>query len=118
MPWLSLEVTDFRHICYSNDMKYGLFGKFVAQSGKRDELIVILLQAAELLQQNKECLSYIVGRADNPNDVWVSELWENKEAHDASLEPEDIRELIMTARPLIAEMPDGTEFQALGGKGL
>lgn len=98
-------------------MKYGLFGKFVAQSGKRDELIVILLQAAELLQQNKECLSYIVGRADNPNDVWVSELWENKEAHDASLEPEDIRKLIMAARPLIAEMPTGTEYQALGGKG-
>lgn len=99
-------------------MKYGLFGKFIAVDGKRDELIAILLQAAELLQQNGDCHTYIVGTSDNPNDVWVSELWENKEAHDAALEPEDIRELIMTARPLMADMPAGTEFQALGGKGL
>ncbi len=99
-------------------MKYGLFGKFVTQSGKRDDLIEILLQAAQLLQQNEKCLSYIVGKSDNPNEVWVSEVWESKEAHDASLEPENIRELIITARPLIAEMPAGTEFQALGGKGL
>jgi quinol monooxygenase YgiN len=98
-------------------MKYGLFGKFVAEDGKRDELIAILLQAAELLRQNEECASYIVGKTDSPNDVWVSELWESKEAHDASLEPENIRELIMAARPLIAEMPNGIELQALGGKG-
>jgi len=99
-------------------MKYGLFGKLVVQNDKRDELIAILLNAAELWQKNEECLSYIIGITDNPNDVWVSELWESKEAHDTSLEPEDIRELIMTARPLIYEMPAGTELQALGGKGL
>ncbi len=99
-------------------MKYGLFGKIVALDGKRDRLVEILLHAAELLKQNEKCLFYIVGKSDNPNDIWVSELWEDKEAHDASLEPKDISELIMTARPLIADMPAGTEFQVLGGKGI
>ena len=97
-------------------MKYGLFGKFVAVDGRRDELIEILLKAAELLQKNDDCISYIVGKSDEPNEVWISELWESKDAHDRSLEPDDIRSLVMTARPLIADMPAGTEFQAIGGK--
>lgn len=69
------------------------------------------------MQRNEQCYAYIVGTSDSPNEVWVSELWQSKEAHDASLEPEDIRSLVMTARPLIANMPAGTEFTAVGGKG-
>lgn len=99
-------------------MKYGLFGKFVAQEGKRDQLIDILLQAAELLQRNDECIEYIVGTSEQPNEVWVSELWTSKEAHDSSLDPEDIRALVMSARPYIANMPEGTEYYPLGGKGI
>ena len=104
--------------CYNSIMKYGLFGKFIAKENYRDELVDILLKAAELLQKNEQCLSYIVGTSDDPSEVWVSELWESKEAHDMSLEPEDIRNLVMTARPLIVDMPAGTEFKAVGGKGL
>ena len=98
-------------------MKYGLFGKFDAQEDKRDELIKILLKAAELLQRNDDCIEYIVGKSEKPNEVWVSELWTSKAAHDASLEPEDIRELVMSALPYIAGMPSGTEYYPLGGKG-
>lgn len=98
-------------------MKYGLFGKFVAQEGKREELISILLEAAELLRNNKECIHYVVGKTDEPNDIWISELWENKKAHDTSLDPEDVREVIIKAKPLIAEMSFRTEFEAVGGKG-
>ena len=101
-----------------SSMKYGLFGKFDAQDGKRDQLIDILLQAAELLQRNNECIEYIVGKSSKPNEVWISELWTSKEAHDSSLEPEDIRTLIMSARPYIADMPEGTEYYSLGGKGI
>lgn len=104
-------------VCYYKDMKYGLFGKFVVHEGKRDEMVGILLQAADLLKQNVNCISYVVGTSNDPSEIWVSELWTNKEAHDSSLEPENIRSLIMTARPLIKEMPDGTEYVALGGKG-
>lgn len=101
-----------------NPMKYGLFGKFTAQPGKRDELKDILLQAAELLQQNPECIHYLIGTTDQPDDVWVIETWESKEAHDKSLEPENIRTLIKTAMPLIASMPEQTELDTHGGKGI
>lgn len=99
-------------------MKYGLFGKFVAVNGKSKELADILIQASELLKENEDCLHYVVGLTTDTDDVWVSEVWNSKEAHDSSLEPENIRNLIIKARPLIKEMPGGTEYEVLGGKGL
>lgn len=99
-------------------MSYGLFGKFSCQPGKRDELVQYLLQAAALLERNPGCLQYIVSTSDEPDAVWVSEVWCNKSAHDTSLEPEDIRALIQQARPLIAAMSDRTELTVHGGKGI
>jgi len=99
-------------------MRYGLFGKFIAIEGKRDELADILVEASELLKANTDCIHYVVGKTMDQNDVWVSEVWNSKEAHDSSLEPENIRNLIMTARPLIREMPEGKELEIIGGKGL
>ena len=97
---------------------YGLFGKFIAVEGERDNLASILLEASDLLRENADCIHYVVGKSENENDVWISEVWNSKEAHDDSLNPENIRNLIMSARPLIKEMPEGTEYDVLGGKGL
>ena len=97
---------------------FGLIGKFSAQLGQRDALVRHLLQAAELLQRNPDCLHYVVSTADDPDAVWVSELWTDRDAHAASLEPEDIRSLIQEARPLIAGISDRTELSVQGGKGL
>ncbi len=99
-------------------MKYGLFGRFVAQEGKRDELVAILLEAASTLERtNADCLQYVVGVTQGTNEVWVSEVWTTKEAHDASLAPEEVRAMIMRARPLIKEISSGTEYAVVGGKG-
>ena len=97
---------------------YGLFGKFIAVEGERDNLASILLEASDLLRENADCVHYVVGKSENENDVWISEVWNSKEAHDDSLNPENIRNLIMSARPLIKGMPEGTEYDVLGGKGL
>ncbi len=99
-------------------MAYGVLGKFSAQSGMRDALVEHLLQAATLLGGNPDCLHYVVGTSDEPDAVWVYEAWTDKQAHETSLEPEDIRALIQRARPLIAGMSDRTELAVRGGKGL
>lgn len=99
-------------------MTYGLHGKFTAQPGKRDELADLLLDAARQLQQNPDCLSYLVSTTDEPDAVWVSEVWTDHAAHTASLEPEEVRALIATARPMIADISDRQELDVRGGKGL
>jgi len=99
-------------------MTYGLFGKFMAQPGSRDDLVTYLLQAARLLERNSGCIHYTVSTSDEPEAVWVCEVWTDAAAHDASLEPDDIRALIQKARPLIAGMSDQTQLTVQGGKGL
>jgi len=99
-------------------MSYGLFGKFAAQPGKRDELVTCLLQAARLLGRNSACIHYLVSTSDEPEAVWVYEVWTSAAAHDASLEPEDVQALIQQARPLIAGMSDQMQLTVHGGKGL
>lgn len=104
----------------SDHSKYGLSGKFTAKVGKADELVSILLEAAELVSTAKGCHLYIVSRdAENGNDVWVYEVWDSKEDHANSLQLEGIRELISRAIPLIDGQPQrGTELKVAGGAGL
>jgi len=98
---------------------YGFIGKFRAQPGRRDELLAILLAAAEALRGNKDCLLYLLNTsAAEPDAVWSNEVWTSKAAHDAALEPEDVKAVIRQAMPLIAGAPEATELTVAGGKGL
>jgi quinol monooxygenase YgiN len=99
-------------------MKYGYINQFTAQPGKRDELVAILLQAAQALEANRDCIQYVVGVAAQPETVWVTEVWTSKQAHDAALEPEDVKATIARAMPLIASISNVAEQQIAGGKGL
>lgn len=60
---------------------------------------------------------YVVSTSEEPDAVWVSEIWTDEEAHDKSLEPADIRALIQEARPFITGMSHRTELDVRGGKG-
>ena len=96
-----------------------MHGAFKAQPGKGEELAGILLAAADGLQANEQCLLYVVSRDLNqPDMVWVTEAWTDREAHDASLRAPGVPEMIARARPLIAGMDGRAEFEPLGGKGL
>jgi len=109
---------DFAGCHYCAGMNYGFFGKFSVQPDRRDDLVNYLLQAAKLLEGNPGCIHYIVSTSEEPEAVWVSEVWTSVAAHDASLEPEDIQALIQEARPLITGMSDQTQLTVHGGKGL
>jgi quinol monooxygenase YgiN len=98
---------------------YGLTGKMIAQPGQRDTLISYLLQAAEGMRDLEGCYLYMVSSAnDDPNGIWVTEVWRNKAEHDASLTLAGAQELIAKARPLIAGFGERFETTPIGGKGL
>jgi quinol monooxygenase YgiN len=95
---------------------YGLIGKMVAHAGKRDELGKILIDG---IAGMPGCLSYIV--ANDPSDanlIWITEAWQSKDAHAASLSLPSVREAIAKGRPLIAAMSSVAETTPLGGHGL
>jgi quinol monooxygenase YgiN len=95
-----------------------MHGYFEAQAGRGAELAEILLEAAEGLRANDDCLLYVVSRGEDEDTIWVSEAWTDREAHDASLRAPGVPETIARARPLIAGMDGRAEFTPLGGKGL
>lgn len=97
---------------------YGFQAHFTAGAGQGDALAEILLAAAEDLRANDACLLYVVSRSpDDPNAIWVTEVWTSKEAHEESLMGEDAKAAIQQARPLIASI-SGTELRTVGGKGI
>jgi len=95
---------------------YGLIGKMTAQPGRRDELVRILIDGVSGLPG---CLSYIVAVDPlEPEVIWITEAWQSKEAHGASLTLPSVRDAISKGRPMIAGMSTVAETAPAGGHGL
>jgi quinol monooxygenase YgiN len=95
---------------------YGMMGKFSAVPGKRDELISLLLESTEGMPG---CLSYVVARdPKDPDAVWISEVWRDKESHRASLSLPAVKAAIGKAKPIIAKFDLSVEVEPVGGVGL
>ena len=99
--------------------KYSLLNKFTVQEGKNDELVDILLEAAESMKNLDECELYLVNIAEHePNSVYVYEVWTNQSSHQASLSLEVTQKLISQAKPIITGMERMSTLITKGGKGV
>lgn len=95
---------------------YGLIGSFYAHPGERDRLVALMSAGAADLPG---CLSYVIARdAADPDKIWVTEVWDNRESHKASLQIPAVAATIKQAMPLIAAFGDHIETEPAGGKGL
>lgn len=95
---------------------YGLIGKMLAAEGKRDELVKLLLQGTS---EMPGCLSYIIANdPTNADAIWITEVWDSKESHAASLKLPAVRNAIEKGKPLIAGFGERFETEPVGGHGL
>ena len=95
---------------------YGLIGKMLAAPGKREELLTIMLEGSAAMPG---CLSYVIARDPASEDgIWITEVWDSKESHAASLQLPQVQATIAKARPLIAGFGERFETEPLGGIGL
>lgn len=98
---------------------FSVCGSLKATPGNGDVLQRYLLDAAAALEATDACHLYLVNRvAGEPDVVWVIEVWDDEDAHLASLELDAMRRMIERARWVIAAMPQHHEMQTIGGKGL
>lgn len=98
---------------------YAMTGKLTAQPGTRKQLAEILLRASKMVAGMQGCRTYIILEdVQDESMLWVFEMWDDKESHDASLRDEHVRALIGEAMPILAGAPSGSELRALGGHGL
>ena len=79
---------------------YGLIAKLVALPGKREEFISIVSAAT---RDMPGCFSYVMAKdAAEENTIWVTEVWDSEQSHDASLKLAHVLDAIKRGRPLIA----------------
>lgn len=79
---------------------FGMIGKIKAQPGKRDALIAILGSGTGTMPG---CLAYLIAEdAADADAIWVTEIWDKKDSHEASLALPAVIEAIRQGRPLIA----------------
>lgn len=95
---------------------YGLIGKINAVPGQRDALAAILLNTVSGIPG---CRSYVVAyEADDPDALWVTEVWESKESHTASLGLPSVLSAIREGQPMIGGFSQRVETVPVGGFGL
>ncbi len=98
---------------------YAMTGKIAALNGKREVLAEVLLRASSVVAQMDGCRSYIVFEdMHDETALWVFETWDSKDAHDASLQNEEVRSLIAEAKPMMSGLPTGAELRMIGGYGI
>ena len=98
------------------DAMHGLIGKMRAQPGRRDALIAILLEGTGGMPG---CLSYVVAKDPADADaIWITEVWDSRASHAASLQLPAVQYAIRRGRPLIAGFDNGHETIPVGGVGL
>jgi quinol monooxygenase YgiN len=99
---------------YGGAMTFANVGTLGTVSGKRDELVRHLTRRSETLRQIG-CLAYEVGvNDDDPDTVFVVELWESEKAHQSSLALPEVQASITAARPLLSGTFGGFRFEVAG----
>ena len=95
---------------------FGLITKIRATPGARDRLAAILIKGSTSMPG---CLSYVVA-ADtvDPDALWITEVWGSAALHEASLKLPQVREAMVSGRPLIAGFGERFQTAPLGGSGL
>lgn len=95
-------------------MVFANVGTLGSQPGQRDALVAHLTARSDQLA-GLGCLSYEVGINDEqPDTVFVVELWEDAEAHRASLELPEVQASIAAARPMLSGEFGGFRFDVVG----
>lgn len=99
---------------HNGRMTFANVGSLGTKPGQRDAVVGILLRPKPELRE-AGCSLYEVGINDEaPDTVFVCELWESAEAHQASLPLDGVRAAIAEAMPLLSGEMSGTRFTVLG----
>jgi quinol monooxygenase YgiN len=86
------------------------------EAGAADAVLAILLEG---IGGMPGCRAYVVARDPaDANAIWVTEVWDSKDSHQASLALPSVRAAIEKARPLIAGFDSHVVTEPVGGVGI
>jgi len=100
----------------------GRYVKMTARAGQGDVLAQLMLEVARSLHGTDGCILYAINRVDDdPEAIWVTELWRDQGAVDASLavlQTDAGQARLGEVMALLEGPPERIDLQPLGGVGL
>jgi quinol monooxygenase YgiN len=98
-------------------MEFALLNRLTAKPGQRDRVVEILVESGKLFDDNPACILYLVSESkDDPNLIWVVDLWTGAEDHAEALKAPELRPYIDECMPLLEGMPEQIAMRPAGGK--
>lgn len=99
--------------------RVGRYVRMVALPGQGEALAATLLRVAEGLRAAPGCEFYVINAsADEPDTVWVTEIWSDADASDRALSGGMGEVGIGDVLELLAGPPELVDLTPLGGPGL
>ena len=98
-------------------MEFALLNRLIAKPGHRDRVVELLVKSGKLFDDNPACRLYLVAEsADDPNLIWVADLWTSEEEHAEALRAPEMRPFVEECVPLLEGMPEQIRVLPAGGK--
>ena len=98
-------------------MEFALLNQLTAKPGERDRVVEILLESGKLFDRNPACLLYLVAdSAEDPNLIWVVDLWTKEEEHSEALKAPEMRPFVEECMRMLEGMPHQISVRVAGGK--
>jgi quinol monooxygenase YgiN len=98
-------------------MQFALLNRLTAKPGQRDRVVEILVESGKLFDDNRACRLYLVAESeDDPNLIWVADLWTSEEEHAEALKVPEMRPFVEQCMPLLEGMPEQIKVRPVGGK--
>ena len=95
---------------------YGIIGQMMATEGNREKLIEILLNGTKDMPGCK--LYAIAAATTDETGIWITEIWDSEESHQASLQLPSVQKAIAEGKPMIAGFGDRHIVTPFGGIGV
>jgi quinol monooxygenase YgiN len=93
---------------------FSVYGRMTALPGRRDELIALLREGFRAGGDDGGLLTYSINTVpEDPDTIWLTQLWNDKEAHDATNRSEAVATVTQRLPPLLAKRPEGSYGHAV-----
>lgn len=89
------------------DEKFGVYGRLTAQTGKRDDLVARLQEAMRACDGLGLEFGSVNAVLDDPNSVWITQIWTNKNSHDTATRSEALVSITASLMLLVSGTPEG-----------
>ena len=97
---------------------FGVCGRMTVQPGGRGEVVDLIREAVRAGGDASGLIAYsIIESLEEPDTIWVMELWTDKASHDTTTRSEAVRKVTQQMLALLTEPPTGSHGHVLHASG-